>query len=117
MFLTTLKTFLVHARLSHLGGVQRLSHTYLFLTIFWRMIFVSLSTLSTFRHDLWMLYVATLDGWLVCLNICIHMYLSGYCGSSGILMVFLGIPHLLFLPLSYAEMLMGYLWSTVHIWC
>lgn len=57
-----------------------------------------------------------LDGRIMDLYICTHIYLSEYCDSSGILKVYLVAPHWMLLPLSSIEMMTRYVWSTMRIW-
>lgn len=74
-------------------------------------------TICTIRRDLWRWYPGTLDGWLVGLDICTRVYLSKYCNSSSIYMIYLSTPRLLLLSLCSAGMLMRYFSTTKSIWC
>lgn len=48
-----LQQFIAYARLSHSGGILRLIRTNILLTLFWKMIFVSLHMVSPVRHRHW----------------------------------------------------------------
>lgn len=58
-----------------------------------------------------------MNSWLMGLKLFTRIYLSEYCGSSGIYRVYPRTSQLLLLPLSSAWMLVQYFHITIIIWC
>lgn len=74
----------MHAQLTHSRGILCLCYIVSLLITLWWMVFVSHHIESILKHDIWKLYVGTIDGLPMGLNTCTHIYLSAYCSSLSI---------------------------------